>query len=185
MRRQEREIADRAAVEALLRSCPVGHLATVGAGGWPVVKPVNFVYADGALYLHTAREGEKVDDLRRDDRVCFEVDQPVAYLRAPPDGDACRASYLYRSALAWGRARWVEDPAEKRRALGWLMDKYQGGEPWGQLPEAALAAVGVVRIDVERMTGKENLGRGPVWEAAAQALARGEALPLTLEPAPE
>ncbi len=178
MRRQEREIRDRASVEALFRSCPVGRLATVGGDGAPVIKPVNFAYADGVLYLHSAREGEKIADLARDPRVCFEVDQPIAFVRsrrAP-----CAVSFLYRSALAWGRARLVEDPEEARRALSLLLDKH-AGPGWGALDEGAHRSVAVIAIAVERWSGKENLGAGELRERALAALASGAALPVTLE----
>lgn len=179
MRRSEKKMADRSAVEGVLASCAVGRLGTVGPDGWPMVKPVNFAYDRGRLYFHTAREGEKIDHLRAEPRVCFEADQPVAYVR--PRAQACEADYLFRSVIVRGRAILVEDPQEKRQALGLLMDKYEGPGRWPPLPEAKVSAVGVVRIDVEEMAGKEHLGKGSLRERAEAALERAEALPVVLE----
>ena len=81
MRRAEKEMKDRAAVEALLGACAVGRLGTVGPDGWPMVKPLNFAYDRGRIYFHTAKQGEKVDHIRADGRVCFAADHPVAYVR--------------------------------------------------------------------------------------------------------
>lgn len=167
MRRSEKEMTDRHAVEGVLASCAVGHLGTVGPDGWPMVKPLNFAYDAGRLYFHTAREGEKIDHLRADPRVCFEAHLPVAYVR--PRTQACEADYLFRSVIARGRAVLVEDPEEKREALRLLMDKYEGPGRWPPLPEAKVAAVGVVRIDVEELVGKEHLGRGSLRERAEAA----------------
>lgn len=179
MRRSEKRMKDRAEVEALLDGCAVGRLATVGPDGWPMVKPVNFAYARGAIYFHTARQGEKIDHLRADPRVCFEADQPVAYVRAR--SQACEGNYLFRSVVAKGRAVFVDDLAEKRRALELLMDKYQGVGQWPPLPDEKAAAVGVVRIDVEELVGKESLGSGGLREKADEALRGGAALPVAFE----
>lgn len=179
MRRSEKAMADRGAVEAVLGACAVGRLGTVGPDGWPMVKPVNFVYDRGRLYFHTAREGEKIEHLRAEPRVCFEAHQPVAYVR--PRAQACEADYLFRSVIARGRAVFVEDPEEKREALRLLMDKYEGPGRWPPLPEDKVAAVGIVRIDVEELVGKEHLGRGSLRERAEEALGGAAALPAVLE----
>jgi nitroimidazol reductase NimA-like FMN-containing flavoprotein (pyridoxamine 5'-phosphate oxidase superfamily) len=179
MRRSEKEIGDRRTVEELLASCRVGRLGTVGSDGYPMVKPLNFAYRDGAIYFHTARSGEKIDHIRRDARVCFEIDQPVAYVR--PKTAPCEANFLFRSVIVRGRASMVEDGAEKVEALRLLMDKYDGAGRWSGFNPKELAAVNVVRIDVEEMVGKESLNDGRLREAAERALREGQALPVTLE----
>lgn len=178
MRRADKAMESPAALEALLGAEPVGRLATVGSDGYPVIKPVNYVYADGAVYFHSARLGEKIDHLGRDDRVCFEVDRPVAYVRTGET--ACKATYLYQSVILKGRARFVEDPAEKVRVLRLLVEKHQGPGKYRFEP-GHLGATAVVRIDVEAATGKEGLGKGRVREQALKALAEGRSLPVVIE----
>lgn len=179
MRRSEKEMKDRRAVEDLLHSCAVGRLGTVGPDGYPMVKPLNFAYRDGALYVHTAKAGEKIDHIRADGRVCFEVDLAIAYLR--PTSSPCEGDFLFRSAIVKGRAFVVEDEGEKVAALRLLMDKYDEVGRWTSFAPEKLAAVGVVRIDVEELVGKEHLKTGSVREAAEQALREGQALPVALD----
>ncbi|MEW5899087.1 MAG: pyridoxamine 5'-phosphate oxidase family protein [Bacillota bacterium] len=179
MRRSEKEIKDRDVITELLQTSPVGRLGTIGKDGYPVVKPLNFAYHEGKIYFHTAKEGEKIDDIRRDGRVCFEVDLPIAYIRAKEH--PCQAEYLYRSVIIKGRARIIEDPAEKLFALQRLLEKYQPGGGYGDFPEANLARTGVVRIDIEEMTGKEDLGDGKIKETAQKTLMDKVPLPITLE----
>jgi hypothetical protein len=155
MRQAKREIRDRDAVEGILRECPVGRLGTVGGDGYPMVKPLNFVYLDGRIYFHSAGEGEKMADMARDDRVCFEVDVPVAFVKAA--GDPCGAGCLYRSVIVRGRAHVVEERDERLKALERLMEKYQPEGGYGAFPEEKLALTAVVRIDIVEMTGKERL----------------------------
>jgi nitroimidazol reductase NimA-like FMN-containing flavoprotein (pyridoxamine 5'-phosphate oxidase superfamily) len=179
MRQAKKEITDRDAVIGVLNACPVGRLGTVGRDGYPMIKPLNFAYHDGKIYFHSAREGEKIEDIRRDDRVCFETDLPIALVKSK--GSPCRAEYLYRSVIVKGRAHIVEDRTERLRGLTLLMRKYQPEEGYGEFPEEKLAVTGVVRIDIEEMTGKEDLGKDQLRAAALKALEDKAHLPVVLE----
>ncbi|OPX98115.1 MAG: Pyridoxamine 5'-phosphate oxidase [Syntrophorhabdus sp. PtaB.Bin047] len=155
MRVAKKEIRDPATVTDLLKQCRVGRLGTIGADGSPMIKPLNFVYLDGDIYFHSAREGEKMDDIRREERVCFEIDLPVGYART--DASPCQAGYRYRSVIAKGRALVVEDRETRLRALKALMEKYQPEGGYGPFPEDKIALTAVVRIAIDHITGKEDL----------------------------
>ena len=157
MRKANKEIKDLSVITRLLETCHVGRLGTNGKNGYPIVKPLNFVYQDGKIYFHTALAGEKIDDIKRDDRVCFEVDLPISYVKAK--NQPCEAAYLYQSVIIRGRASFVEDRKEKLFALTCLMKKYQPEGGFGDIPEGKMARTGVVRIDIEEMKGKEDLGK--------------------------
>lgn len=178
MRQSKKEIKDREVITRLLRTCIVGRLGTVTKDGYPMVKPLNFAYEEGRIYFHTAREGEKIEDIRRDDRVCFEVDLPIAYVRG--DENPCRAEYLYRSVIVRGKASIVEERTEQVHALRLLMEKYQPEGGYGEFSEEKLRITGIVRIDIEEMTGKEDLGKGEAREAVLTALESGSELPIRL-----
>jgi hypothetical protein len=154
MRVTKKEIRDIKVVQGLLEKCPVGRLGTIGKEGCPMIKPLNYVYRDGKIYFHSAREGEKIDDIRRDGRVCFEVDSALAYVKAIDT--PCKAHFHYQSVIVTGRARIVVDGRERLKALASLMEKYQPEGGYGTFPEEKLALTAVVRIDIETMTGKED-----------------------------
>jgi len=156
MRVAKKEIREESTVEGLLAQCAVGRLGTIGREGYPVVKPVNFVYHGGRIYFHSAREGEKIEDIRRDGRVCFEVDLPLTFVRA--EGSPCKADYRYQSVICTGRAHLVEEREEKLGALKALMEKYQPEGGYTEFPEGKVALTAVVRIDILTMTGKQDLG---------------------------
>jgi len=158
MRKANKEIKDISIIEHLLRTCHVGRLGTIGKDGYPVVKPLNFAYHNGKIYFHTALEGEKIEDIRSDNRVCFEVDLPIAYVGAV--NQPCEAAYLYRSVIIKGRAVLVENTDERAMAFESLMDKYQPQGGYGPYVTEKLGLTGIVRIDVEMMSGKEDLGKG-------------------------
>lgn len=176
MRRSKKEIKDKNVIEELLRTCAVGRLGTTGRDGYPMVKPLNFVYHDAKIYFHTAREGEKIEDIKRDSRVCFETDLPIALVKSTTS--PCRAEYLYRSVIIKGRASIVENDDERLFGLRLLMRKYQPEGGYGDFPAEKLAITGVVKIDIEEMIGKEDLGEGTVRDAVLKALEGKAALPI-------
>ncbi len=179
MRKLNKKITDPAIIIDLLNTCHIGRLGTVGSDGRPMVKPLNFAYHEGRIYFHCAREGEKLDDIRRDNRVCFEVDLPLAYVKGTTE-NPCRAEYLYRSVIARGRAIIVEDRVERLLGLDCLMAKYQPEAGHRPYPEDKLALTCIVRIDIEEMSGKEDLGKGESREKVLQALTDGTVLPVII-----
>jgi len=179
MRQAGKEIKEEKILRSILETCHVGRLGTITKEGYPMVKPLNFDYHDGKIYFHSAREGEKIDDIKRDGRVCFEVDLPIALVKSK--GSPCRAEYLYRSVIVKGKARIVEDASERMFALTRLMKKYQPEGGYGDFLKEKLDLTLVVRVDIEEMTGKEDLGKGPLQETALKALDDGIRLPIVLE----
>ena len=180
MRKLHKRITDLAVIFKILDTCHVGRLGTISSDGWPMIKPLNFARLDWRIYFHCAVDGEKLDDIRRDNRVCFEVDLPIAYVKGQPD-NPCRAEYLYRSVIIRGRATIVEDRAEKILALDGLMRKFQPEATFSGYSDDKLDITGIVRIDIDDLSGKEDLGKDYLREQALRALADGDPLPVVLE----
>ncbi len=155
MRRADKAVTDQKEIEAILREAQVCRIAMCDRSE-PYVVPVCFGYEDRKLYFHSAAEGKKIEALRANPRVCFEVEVDVEVrLGKVPCGSGVR----YRSVIGRGRAELIEDEDEKRRALDVLMRHY-GGEflDYARSPAAAAAMkkIAVVRIAVEEMTGKAS-----------------------------
>jgi nitroimidazol reductase NimA-like FMN-containing flavoprotein (pyridoxamine 5'-phosphate oxidase superfamily) len=156
MRHPEREIQDRETIAAILEQSQVGRIATVNQKGLPVIKPVNFLYWNGKIYIHSSMKGEKITDIRRRSPVCFEIDEPIAYVQAK--GTACKANYYYRSIIIKGKAALVNHRDKKLEILGKLMEKYQPEGGYGGIPEETLKKTAVIEISIQEITGKERLG---------------------------
>lgn len=157
MRHPEKELKDRETITALLKQSPVGRIATINQEGFPVIKPVNFVYWNGKIYIHSSMKGEKIEDIQRGSLVCFEVDEPIAYVLAKES--ACEASYYYRSVIIKGKASLVNQRGEKLRILGLLMEKYQPEGGYGEILKEILKKTAVIEISIQEISGKENLGK--------------------------
>jgi len=140
----------------MLERIPVGRMATVNRKGFPVIKPVNFVYCDGKIYIHSSMKGEKASDIRRGSPVCFEVDDPIAYVATTEA--ACKASFYYRSVIIKGKASLVRQSKRKLEVLEKLMEKYQPEGGYGAIEEEIVKKTAVIEISAEEITGKEKLG---------------------------
>ena len=156
MRHQDRELKNRETIEAMLKQAHVGRMATVNRRGVPVIKPVNFFYVDGRIYIHSSKKGEKIEDIRRGSPICFEVDEPIAYVAAK--GSACTSNYYYRSIIINGKARLMIHQDKKLRILERMMEKYQPEGGYEGIPEEILKKTAVIEISIKKMKGKENLG---------------------------
>ena len=156
MRRRDRELKHTETLLAILEQSPVGRIATVDRKGYPVIKPVNFVYWDGKIYLHSSTKGEKISDIRRGSFVCFEVDEPVAYVAAIEP--ACKSTYYYRSVIIKGNAVIVNRVDKKSEILERLMKKYQPEGGYEGVKKEILRRTAVIEISIRKMTGKEHLG---------------------------
>ncbi len=156
MRHPERELKNRETMIALLERSPVGRMATVNQKGFPVIKPVNFLYLEGRVYVHSSTKGEKIEDIQRGSPVCFEVDDPIAYVLA--GASACEASYYYRSIVIKGKAAFVKDRDKKMKILDRMTKKYQPERNGREISEEILEKTAVIEILVKEIIGKENLG---------------------------
>lgn len=151
MRRREREIRDEKEMQDILDQGLVCRLG-LSDGRLPYVVPMSFGTRNGRLYLHSAGEGRKVDLIRRNNRVCFEIDVGARIARGE---SACRWSMKYRSVIGFGTARILEDETDKRAGLDAIMAHYGG--PEGPYDEKSLERTCVIEITIETMTGKQSL----------------------------
>lgn len=158
MRRAHQLVDDDETLARWLADAAVGRLATIDEDGYPIIKPVNFAYEDGHVYFHSALEGEKLDDIRRNPMVGFEVDRLFSV--TPPPERGCQTHCFYQSVVARGRARILDDTTErglKEHALRLIVAKY--APKVVDAPLDTVDATAVVEITIEHMTGKEDFGQ--------------------------
>jgi hypothetical protein len=152
VRRQDRVLADAEARQLIARAY-CGRLATVSEDGWPYIVPLLHVFSGDEIGLHnTAARGHLRSNVRREARACFEVDEPLKvfdYGRFE-----CDSGLAYRSAIAYGRIRIVDDRAAKSRFFDALMAKYGTGADRPKSFYPRLDEVTVYALSVERITGK-------------------------------
>ena len=120
MRRKEKEITDISEMESIIHKSQICRLG-LADDGVPYIVPLCFGYRDNTLYFHSAKEGRKIEILKRNPQVCFELDSDTQI----HDGDtACGWGMNYRSVIGYGDASLLDDPADKRKALDIIMRQY-------------------------------------------------------------
>ena len=150
MRREEKEIQDPSRVEKILKQAQICRLAMVDKDV-PYVVPLNFGYRDGALYFHSAKKGRKIDLIHHNPNVCFEVDELIRLKKAK---QACDWGVDYQSVIGTGRAVFLEDVQEKKKALDVIMAQYSG-RPF-DYPVKMLEKTAVIKVLISQMTGKQS-----------------------------
>jgi nitroimidazol reductase NimA-like FMN-containing flavoprotein (pyridoxamine 5'-phosphate oxidase superfamily) len=157
------EIRSKSNIAEFLNSEPVGRVCSIDVNGFPQVIPMNFVYFNGFVYMHSHPFGEKLDNIRRNPNVGFEVDRHVCFLPSYyfHPTDASQADTLYISVVIKGRAELVEDNNEKAGALNALMQKYQKEGRYEPLDQdmPVVREVAIIRVLPNEMRGKYKIGQ--------------------------
>ena len=152
--KRECQVTDPEQILHILDAAKVLHLG-LSVNDEPYVVPMNYGYTveEGrlVLYLHSAMKGKKLDMIRANPRVFFELDCD----RVPFEGDKpCQYGLSYASVMGRGTARIIEDAEEKMQAMTVLM-KTQTEKDF-EFNEKLVSIVAVVRIDVAEYTAKKR-----------------------------
>lgn len=151
MRRKRQALSTEECVR-VLEKCTSGVLAVHGDDGYPYAVPLSYVYCRGKLYFHCAKTGHKLDAITADSKVSFcVIDQdqiiPEEY------------TTYFRSVIVFGKARILENEAEKREAIESLAAKYSPDNEEGRKKEIdrEFKLLCMVEVTVDHMSGKEAI----------------------------
>jgi hypothetical protein len=179
MRRHDREVTDPAAILAIIEasdSCCLGLVDDTGPLALPYLVALNYGYEPagdmglrGTFWFHGACAGRKLDLIRHNPQACIQLDGEH---QAVKNALGCGWGMKYASVVATGRARIVDELAERRHGLACLMAHYlrlwgppddtssTGPTPSteGALPydDKLLATTTVFRVDVESLSAKRK-----------------------------
>jgi hypothetical protein len=151
MRRSDKEIRGKKEMEKIIRSVNVCRVGFVD-GNKPYVLPFNFGYSKGAIYIHCAMDGKKLDLIRKNSNVFVEIDTDNAVAAA---SDPCNYGFRYRSVLSPGKASVITGEKEKVRALGVIM-RHITGMSFGKFNISKVASIRIIKVVLTGMTGKKS-----------------------------
>lgn len=138
--------------EAILQRGETCVLALAGDDGYPYAVPVNYCYAEGKIYIHCAKEGHKLDAIRRCDKGSLTVVDCAEIL---PE----KHSTHYQSVIAFGRFRILEDEGEIRRAIEAFSLRHSPNVPKDEREKVIahwLPSVAVIEFTPEYVSGKRS-----------------------------
>ena len=157
------EIKSKDKIIEFLNTQETGRICSIDKEGHPQIIPMNFVYTNDAIYMHSHIKGEKLENIKKNSKVGFEVDQSLEFLPSyfTHPTDASQAETLYISVVIKGTGSIITDRIEKTIALNALMKKYQpegGYEPIR--PEMEVVdEVAIIRVVPITMRGKYKVGQ--------------------------
>jgi len=148
MRRKDKEITDISTIGDIIKKASICHLGLC-ENGYPYIVPLCFGYRDNVLYFHSAREGKKLDIIRRNNNVCFEIDIDHEIVKGE---EACSRGMKYRSVIGYGKAIIVDDPESKRMAFDVIMQNYAG--KLFEYKDSFVNTTEIIKVEIKSMTGK-------------------------------
>lgn len=157
------EIKSPQKIAEFLNSEHVGRVASTDKEGFPQIIPMNFVFINEAIYMHSYTRGEKLDNIRANPKVGFEVDREVEFLPSyfSSPTDASQADTLYISVVIKGDGIIVNDMNEKTMALNALMEKYQPEGRYDKLTSdmPVINEVAIIKVIPKTIKGKYKIGQ--------------------------
>jgi nitroimidazol reductase NimA-like FMN-containing flavoprotein (pyridoxamine 5'-phosphate oxidase superfamily) len=150
MRKKEKEITDSLEIEAIIKKAEVCRIGLVDDDE-PYIVPVCFGYEKNTFYFHCAPEGRKIELIKKNNRVCVEIDADVEIIDAEKP---CGWTTRYRSIIGVGRAVVLEKNEEKRHGLGVIIRQYSDNNSGLEFEKLDSAAV--IKIEIEHITGKKS-----------------------------
>lgn len=151
MRRFKQQLPEEMAIE-ILQNADSGVLAVLDEEGYPYTVPMSYIYADGKIYFHSAPTGHKIDAIKNYDKAsfCIVSDDDVV-----PE----KFSTMYRSIVAFGKLRFIEDREEMRRITSDLAMKYSADykEMIPKRIDEAIHRMAIIEMEIEHLTGKESM----------------------------
>jgi len=116
MRRKKQLLSNEESIE-ILKYCTSGVLAVTGDDGYPYAVPLSYTMKDDKLFFHCAKEGHKIDSIKRNDKVTFCVIDKDEVVQKT-------FTTHFRSVIVFGKARILMEDSERRYALESLVEKY-------------------------------------------------------------
>ncbi len=156
MRRKDREVTDLNQIFEIVSNCSSAHVGMID-NGKPYVVALNFGYERQEdsliLYFHSAYEGRKMDILKTNPHICFQMDCAGQFVEGTKENPfAC--TWKYASVIGSGTVEFLEDPGEKAYALNCMLRHLGKTEDTFSIPEAMLKKTCVYKICSRDFTGK-------------------------------
>ena len=149
MRRHDKEITDQETIKQILMENTVCRIALCD-NDTPYIVPMNYGFDEINIYLHCAKEGKKLDIIKENSRVCFEVTDSAETVTSDK---ACGYGTRYRCVIGQGRIALVDSAEEKIQALNIIMKQHTGKADWDYDP-SVVEKITVLKITAESITGK-------------------------------
>lgn len=151
MRRKDKEITDRKIIEEILNKSQICRIA-LHDDEYPYIVPFYYGYLDNALYFHSAASGKKIELIRKNNRVCFEIEFSNRIIKSE---SSCKWSSKYRSVIGFGEIEIISGFEEKKKGLDIIMAHYGKNEGNGYV-EKYIESIVILKLIIKELSGKQS-----------------------------
>ncbi len=151
MRKFNQEIKDPKIIEEILSDSEICRIAMMD-GDKPYILPFNYGYEINTIYIHCAPEGKKIDLLKVNGSVCFEVEHTAELLKAEK---ACKWATRYRSIVGYGEVEILNEFDQKKRGLEIIM-RSNGAEGDLNFEKKQIDAVAILKLNISELSAKQS-----------------------------
>jgi len=149
MRRKEKEIKDINKIVSIIKRAKVCRLG-LSENKIPYIVPMNFGYKNNCLYFHSAPIGKKIEIMKKNNQVCFEIDIDHEVVITE---SACNATMKYLSIIGFGIAELIDDFEQKQKALQIIMEHYST-KKIHEFSKKMIEKIVIIKVKIEKITGK-------------------------------
>jgi len=157
MRRKDKEITEIGDKIEVIKKCKVCRIG-LSENNMPYIVPLNYGWDfennSLTLFFHSAKEGKKIDIMKANDNVCFEIDCDSRLIKKGEK--VCNYGYVYKSIIGFGKMIILENVDEKANGLNMILKHQTEMETAYSFMEEELRNVCVYKMIVEEFTGKES-----------------------------
>ena len=151
MRRKEKEIDDQSIIDKILSTSDICRIAVMD-GNRPYIVPLNYGNKGRTLYFHSSKFGKKIDLLKQNNQVCFEIESPSELIK---NENACDWGTKYRSIIGYGAIDFITDPEEKKFDLDAIMSHY-GNTGEKVYNERLIELIVILKLNIREISGKQS-----------------------------
>jgi nitroimidazol reductase NimA-like FMN-containing flavoprotein (pyridoxamine 5'-phosphate oxidase superfamily) len=150
MRRKDKEITDTEIITKILSQSDTCRIAMFDKN-YPYIVPLNYGYFDNTIYFHSASSGKKIDLLKQNCKVCFEIEYANEIVKHEK---SCHWTTKYRSIIGFGNVDIITDYEQKKRGLEIIMEHY--GKFDNEFNDSQIDKIVILKLNIESISGKQS-----------------------------
>jgi nitroimidazol reductase NimA-like FMN-containing flavoprotein (pyridoxamine 5'-phosphate oxidase superfamily) len=151
MRRQEKEVTDKQVIEDILTKSEICRIAIHDAE-FPYLVPLNYGYCNNTLYFHSAAAGKKLDLIRRNNKVCFEIEYSSRVIQHE---ESCKWTTNYLSLIGFGEIEIMDDTVDKKKGLDIIMS-HNGKKTDNEYDDSQINNLVILKLTITGLTAKRS-----------------------------
>jgi|SRR4030042_626993 len=151
MRKEKQKITDNKIINEILTKSEICRIAMLD-NDTPYLLPFNYGYQDNCIYIHSAPEGKKIELLRKNNKVCFEIEQIAEIVK---HDKPCKWATKYRSIIGYGEVEIITDYKQKKKGLDIIMSQY-GENSNLEYADKQVDNIVILKLRITKLTGKQS-----------------------------